>query len=216
MEFASYLAGERWSDHPACTHPALASLARAVNDATTNAGRSRLAPMIPSVVGLNGSDHRISLIVCTLAATAALPVAAESRQRALAAGLVRCEREAASAEGAVGDRLRRDIRSAFESAPAAERWARDFTEGVGGSIRGLDASSFDLLLGLAVTGIAEACIADPDAVLHQLLTDAITETDLLLRPGVSHHPVVVDQPLVVELPVFVERSVVVERSVFVA
>ena len=28
MEFASYLAGERWSDHPACTHPLLAALAR--------------------------------------------------------------------------------------------------------------------------------------------------------------------------------------------
>ena len=24
MELASYLAGERWSDHPACTHPLLA------------------------------------------------------------------------------------------------------------------------------------------------------------------------------------------------
>ena len=24
MEFASYLAGEPWSDHPACTHPLLA------------------------------------------------------------------------------------------------------------------------------------------------------------------------------------------------
>ena len=32
MELASYLAGERWSDHPACTHPLLAALARDVND----------------------------------------------------------------------------------------------------------------------------------------------------------------------------------------
>ena len=28
MEFASYLAGERWSDRPRCTHPLLAQLAR--------------------------------------------------------------------------------------------------------------------------------------------------------------------------------------------
>ncbi len=28
MELASYLAGERWSDHPACTHPLLAEAAR--------------------------------------------------------------------------------------------------------------------------------------------------------------------------------------------
>jgi hypothetical protein len=27
MEFASYLAGERWSDRPACTRPLLAELA---------------------------------------------------------------------------------------------------------------------------------------------------------------------------------------------
>jgi hypothetical protein len=26
MEFASYLAGERWSDHPTCTHPARSCL----------------------------------------------------------------------------------------------------------------------------------------------------------------------------------------------
>ena len=43
MELASYLAGERWSDHPACTHPLLAALARDVNDYSSDAGRSRLA-----------------------------------------------------------------------------------------------------------------------------------------------------------------------------
>src|SRR4029077_9468441 len=37
MELASFVAGERWSDHPACTHPLLASLARLVNDATSDA-----------------------------------------------------------------------------------------------------------------------------------------------------------------------------------
>jgi hypothetical protein len=39
MELASLLAGERWSDHPACTHPLLAALARHVNDHTSDAGR---------------------------------------------------------------------------------------------------------------------------------------------------------------------------------
>jgi hypothetical protein len=32
MELASFLAGERWSDHPSCTHPLLAEVARNVND----------------------------------------------------------------------------------------------------------------------------------------------------------------------------------------
>ena len=46
MELASYLTGERWSDHPACTHPLLAALARDVNDFSSDAGRSRLARLI--------------------------------------------------------------------------------------------------------------------------------------------------------------------------
>ena len=43
MELASYLAGERWSDDPACTPPLLAALARDVNDYTSDAGRARPA-----------------------------------------------------------------------------------------------------------------------------------------------------------------------------
>ncbi len=36
-----FLAGERWSDHPHCTHPLLASVARMVNDNTPDAGMIR-------------------------------------------------------------------------------------------------------------------------------------------------------------------------------
>nr|MBA2767588.1 hypothetical protein [Sporichthyaceae bacterium] len=46
MEMASVLAGERWSDHPRCTHPLLAELARLVNDSTSDAQRHRLAVLI--------------------------------------------------------------------------------------------------------------------------------------------------------------------------
>ncbi|MGH9132316.1 MAG: hypothetical protein ACRDZZ_00145, partial [Ilumatobacteraceae bacterium] len=52
MEMAAYLAGERWSDHPRCTHPLVAAVARLVNDHTTDANRARLADLIPSVIGL--------------------------------------------------------------------------------------------------------------------------------------------------------------------
>ena len=54
MEMASVLANEPWSDHPRCTHPLLAHLARLVNDYTSDDNRSELAVMIPSVVGLRG------------------------------------------------------------------------------------------------------------------------------------------------------------------
>ena len=60
MEMASYLAGERWSDHPKCTHPVLASLARCVNDALGDVRRQELAMMIPEVVGLNPDDRRVA------------------------------------------------------------------------------------------------------------------------------------------------------------
>ena len=49
MEFASYLAGERWSDHPACTHGTLAHLARMVNDRTSGAGRAQSSAAAASV-----------------------------------------------------------------------------------------------------------------------------------------------------------------------
>ena len=59
MELASYLAGEHWSDHPACTHSLLASVARLVNDYTSDAERPRLAELIPSVTKVNVVPPRI-------------------------------------------------------------------------------------------------------------------------------------------------------------
>src|SRR5436305_8838041 len=51
MEIASFLAGERWSDHPKCADPSLAELARCVNDRMPDARRPQLALMIPAVIG---------------------------------------------------------------------------------------------------------------------------------------------------------------------
>jgi hypothetical protein len=56
MEYVSLLAGEVWSDHPACTHPALSGAAQGVNDAIGDDGRHRLVPMI---VRLFGTDEPI-------------------------------------------------------------------------------------------------------------------------------------------------------------
>src|SRR3712207_5049805 len=88
MEFASYLAGERWSDHPSCTHPLLARLARLVNDYTSDAARQRLVCLIPSVVGLTSDDVRVDLRIALRSALIALPVVAEERQRSMAVTVV--------------------------------------------------------------------------------------------------------------------------------
>jgi hypothetical protein len=46
MEAASWLAGETWSDRPASVHPAIASVARWVNDAVDDTRRQTLWPLI--------------------------------------------------------------------------------------------------------------------------------------------------------------------------
>ena len=44
MEYAAALAGEPKSDKPHCTDPALAAVARAVNDYSSDAGRQPATP----------------------------------------------------------------------------------------------------------------------------------------------------------------------------
>ncbi|MDJ0378020.1 hypothetical protein [Cryobacterium sp. PH31-L1] len=181
MEFASYLAGESWSDHPACTHPVLASLARMVNDCSSDDARSRLALLIPSVIGLTGSDRRVEVAVALRAGCEALPVASLERQRALAVGVLTCERNASILDPALAERMRPLIRAALDEAPDAERWARDFI----GSAHSWSHTKFtprtaDTIIRVAVQGIGEACIADPDARLYTLLDHAISDCRDLL------------------------------------
>ncbi len=89
MEFASYLAGERWSDHSACTHPLLVVLARHVNDYVSDEARQSLVGLVPDVIGLTGSDLRIDVRIALRAARTAVPVVAEERQWAMATARAR-------------------------------------------------------------------------------------------------------------------------------
>ncbi len=125
MEFASYLAGERWSDHPACTHPLLAAMARGVNDLLDDESRPRIVWLIPDVVGLDTDDPRAHAWIAREAALAALPVVPEARQRVAAVGLLHCERHLAGlGEPSVDPRTRR----ALDDAPHARDWAREFVK----------------------------------------------------------------------------------------
>lgn len=51
MEMVSYLAGEEWTDSPACTHPALSGAAQAVNDSLSDSRRHELIPLIGRLIG---------------------------------------------------------------------------------------------------------------------------------------------------------------------
>lgn len=182
MEYASYLAGLRWSDHPSCTHASVAALARLVNDVSSDEARSRLTSLIPSVVGLVGNDPRVPLLVSSLAASSALPISSEIRQRALAAGLLRCERLLATYSDPVSDRTRATVRSALDRAPAAEAWALAF-EGDDAVTKPRPVSiSDEAILRASVIGIAEACVFNPDDRLVKLLTTVIAEANAILRP----------------------------------
>ncbi|MCU1634911.1 MAG: hypothetical protein JWQ68_150 [Cryobacterium sp.] len=176
MEFASYLAGEKWSDHPACTHAALAHLARMVNDCSTNEGRSRLAPLIPSVIGLTTDDPRLDAIIAVRAASAALAVAAEERQHALAVGAIVSMRSLERMGGAGPIDVERPVRAAFAAAPSAERWAHTFMSAhlvrEPSTVSTRQAHS---IIASSVDGIACACVQDADERLYQLLSGAIQD-----------------------------------------
>jgi len=176
MEFASYLAGESWSDHPNCTHPLLASLARMVNDCTSDGARSQLVPLIPDVIGLVSDDPHVGILVALRSATFALPVAAAERQRALAVGILACERALTEIDGEVRPSARTLIENAFHEAPDTERWAREFISSVGSWARtGFTHRTADAIVLLAVQGIARACVPDADDRLRELLTAAIAD-----------------------------------------
>jgi len=175
MEFASLLAGERWSDHPACTHPLLAAVARHVNDHTSDAGRPRLADLIPSVIGLTGQDLHIDARIALGSATMALPVVAAERQRVMAVSVLACERVLAELDGRAVGSLEEPSRSTLAQVPDAAAWANRFTSGVRPSAKRFRRQVAPAIVRDAAQGIAEACIPDPDGMLRDLLVQAIDE-----------------------------------------
>jgi hypothetical protein len=176
MEFASLLAGERWSDQPACTHPLLAAVARLVNDYTSDAARSRLVPLIPSVIGLTGDDLRIDARIALRSATMALPVVAAERQGVMAVGVLTCDRVLAELDGRPPEALEAPSRSALAQAPHAAKWAVRFVDRAPAAA--LTAKRFrqqaaPAIVRNAVAGIAQACVPDPDGLLRRLLVESI-------------------------------------------
>ena len=173
MELASFLAGEKWSDHPRCTHPLLAELARSVNDSVGDAARNRLAPLIPEVIGLNGNDPRVSVWIARDAALAALPVAAAERQNVAAAGLLRCERHLAALEGRDPSFVSPATAAALAAVPHARAWAENVAAPPPGSVVSFEQRSGPAIVSTSVTSLARACVDDPDAMLVGLLERTI-------------------------------------------
>jgi hypothetical protein len=175
MELVSYLAGERWSDHPKCTHPLLAAVARAVNDCTPDESRAPLALLIPSVIGLAGDDPHIDVRIALRCATTALPTVPAEQQRTLAVAVVTCERLLDDPDGRPPGSLTEASRAALDGVPHAAEWARGFARGHRSSLRGFRRHAAPSIVRVAATGIAEARPADPAEPLYDLLVGAIDE-----------------------------------------
>jgi len=195
MEYASLLAGERWSDSPACTHPLLAALARGVNDVIGDDARQQLVPMVPRVVGLRGDDPQVTVAIALWAGERALPYVCEERQRALAAGLLAGEQVRACLAGEEPGTLRPQTVAALGQVPLAADWAAHFVARRPPRVRWFVRLGTLNMVGTAVLGLAESATPDPDAHLRDLLTGAIEVTESHLRPArtapvspASEHP----------------------------
>ena len=173
MELASYLAGERWSDHPACTHPLLAALARDVNDYTSDAGRGRLAGLIPSVIGLTGDDLHIDARIALGCARLALPVVAAERQQVIAVSVLACERVLAALDGRPAGWLEEQSQQVLAQVPHAAQWAGGFTRNIPVSAKAFRRRCAPYMVHAAVQGIALACVPEPEEILRELLVGAI-------------------------------------------
>ena len=74
LQLVSKLAGERWTDHPTCVHPALGSIARVAHDCSTEAGQAALRTLAPQFIGtarpgIETSARLVALCVSTALAS---------------------------------------------------------------------------------------------------------------------------------------------------
>jgi hypothetical protein len=175
MELASFLAGEPWSDHPACTHPLLAVLARDVNDQVGDRGRREIAVLVPDVIGLDVRDPAIDPLLAREVALTALPIASAERQRVLAVGLLRCERALDELDDRPAGRLSSRVESALEDVPHARDWAHAYCRRDLGTPDAFATRAAPAIVHSSVVGIAEAAVRNPDRVLVDLLRRSVAD-----------------------------------------
>lgn len=188
MEMASVMAGEPWSDRPQCTHPLLTCLAQLVNDNTSDAGRGRLAPHIPSVIGVHGGGLAWEVSLTAAVVVEALPGVPEVFERPLAVGLLYCEELALRLAPGEVEGLE-DVRRAMADVPHAVAWAQAFAQGRSVKEKQFRKRSAPHLMSCAVRGIASSAAPDVDDRLYRVLTAAIGVARRLEPPHVDTSPI---------------------------
>lgn len=173
MELASYLAGEKWSDHPKCTHPLLGALARMVNDHVGDEVRQELVPMVPTVIGLQGRKPWTDARIARECALSALPIVSASGQSVAAVGVLRSERVLNSLAGRPHDPLSARAAEVLGCAPRAHDWARTFSGVRWGDSKSFVRRSAPAIVTASVSHISVATVPDPERTLVDLLRRCI-------------------------------------------
>jgi len=82
MELVSVVAGEPFTDHPQCVHPALALAARVVNDQVGDVVRQSLVPLLPQMMSGPRRDLRAGPVIALSCLNTALARDDDRRLRA--------------------------------------------------------------------------------------------------------------------------------------
>src|SRR4029450_10226886 len=103
--------------------PLLGSLARLVNDHTSDAGRGHLVELVPAVIGLTSDNPHVDVQIMLRSATAALPVVAAECQRTMAVAVLASERALNELDGRPTETLGERSRQGLAPGPGAGPWA---------------------------------------------------------------------------------------------
>lgn len=186
MQMVSYLAGESWSDSPACTHPVLARMAQVVNDRLPDDDRHLLVPLIGRLFGTGetGTAHERKVLSVQLAVWCGRQVLPLVREADRAA----CERALDTAEAWTrGEATEQECRTAAAYAATAAAYAASYATAAAYAAASAAASA---------TAVAATAATDAAAVvvdLVPLLTGLLDEYDRLT--GRTQHRQVTDDDL---------------------
>jgi hypothetical protein len=182
MEYTAELAGGPRSDSPECTDPVLATVARAVNDYSSDAGRQRLVALAPALAASRRADDTRYDIARRCVLTA-LPYAVGTRRFVLTAAVLGVDRADAGA-------LTLDSEWALLNDAESVAAATDLSDGSRIGRREHARRGMPLAIEAAVAVIAKEA-PDADEVLYRLLVQCLDDRNGAAghRPTLAHRPV---------------------------
>jgi len=175
MEYASVLAGERFSDAPRCTDPVLGAVARAVNDYSSDVARQRLAPLAGDLTTACGGGDDIRRGIIRRCLLTALRYVNGRRRQVLVVGLLGLERADAGIDrGWDTTMLSLDSELALLGHDGDIDAAVDYVANLPVSVGEHARRGLSVAAEVAVSAIKDSA-PEPDDVLHDLLVECIRD-----------------------------------------